>query len=281
MKNMNGGAVDAVPGNGGLVDFFIATKEILRAVEWSRDTNSVADVGNAFGKNTGKEVGGSFGKNTGKEVGESFGKNFGMNVADMPSGKIFNTVQLDTGQFGRLTSKVNTEYGLVLPAAFIRFDDIVYESVRQLVARGTAKMRILVVLNRLDNLADGPDCEGFYVVRRVIEAMQEGQRDYPTVACRLSLNTFEQGKEFSQGVQHWYIYYKVSFREVSSLATTLRTKATMVMPPFTNHADQDPTLPDVNPEHHNNLDHKRSYDEASGYDIPTLYVPSGTKESSL
>lgn len=38
-----------------------------------------------------------------------------------------------------------------------------------------------------------------------------------------------------------------------------------VCPPFTNHADQDPTIEGVNPDNHTNLDHPKTYDEATDY----------------
>ena len=62
--------------------------------------------------------------------------------------------------------------------------------------------------------------------------------------------------------------WEVWFKETSVWVSRKTTRRFIVHPPFTNHADQDPTIENINPHNHNNLDHPRTYNEATEFKIP-------------
>lgn len=178
---------------------------------------------------------------------------------------IFSTVCIDTGQYERLIGAKNREYAIDFPALFIYFSKWRYTECGCYFSKGVCNIRLRIVLNNLDDTSDAYDTDGMYIIQRVMQSIQEQQYSYPCLAGRLSDACIEQAETFDHGLQLWTLTYKLSFKEKSVWIERKKKTVTMVMPPFTNHADQDSSLPDVNPHHHNNLAHPRRYDEATGY----------------
>lgn len=183
------------------------------------------------------------------------------------SPKIFKTVQMNDGQYARIVSSHgNTEYALGFPAAFVHFIDIRWLNSMARFREGKAEMRIYFVLNRL-NVHDTRDteAEGWYVGERINQAIEEATTKYECLQRRCKLTYFDQTNSFDNGLQCWWMTYEVWFKETSIWVTRTKTRRFIVMPPFTNHADQNPDIKDINPSGHNNLDHPAKYDEQTGY----------------
>ena len=183
------------------------------------------------------------------------------------SPKIFKTVQMNDGQYERIVSSHgNTEYALGFPAAFIHFIDIRWLNAQARFKEGKAELRIYFVLNRL-NIHDTRDTEseGWYVGERINQAIEEATTKYECLQKRCKLVYFDQTSSFDDGLQCWWMTYEVWFKQLSVWVTRLKTRRFIVTPPFTNHADQDANIKDINPDGHNNLDHKVTYDEQTGF----------------
>lgn len=190
---------------------------------------------------------------------------------------IFNTVQHDDGQFERIVRKQhNLEDGIAFPAAFIHFIDIHWLKPSSRIKEGRATLRLRFVLNRL-NVHDNDDteAEGYYVIERIKQEFALHHNEYECLQKRLSMNYCYKTLSFDDSLQPWWMDWEVWFDEENIWFTRNWKQVTFVCPPFTNHADQDPSLPGVNPDKHNNLDHPRTYDEATKF-VYEGVVPENT-----
>ena len=181
---------------------------------------------------------------------------------------IFNTVQLDSGQFDRIVRKTgNLENGIAFPAVFIHFINIHWLKPSSRVREGRAELRVRFIMNRL-NVHDSNETEeeGFRVAERIKQDFEEKGPTYECLKERLSLDYFDQVQSFDDSLQPWWMSWDVWFKETSVWASRKRTRRFIVFPPFVNHADQpNPPLEGMNPDGHNNLDHPITYDEATTF----------------
>ncbi len=185
------------------------------------------------------------------------------------SPKIFKTVQVDDGQYERIISpRGNLEETLGFPAAFVHFIDWHYLVQQARINEGRATLRIRFILNNINVHEDGPDLAVYYVAERINQTIQESIPKYECLQERCQLEYIDPMESFDNSLQPCWMTYEVWFRQPNVWASRNLVYKKFVCPPFTNHADQDPTIEGVNPDNHNNLDHPRKYDEATKYEYP-------------
>lgn len=185
-------------------------------------------------------------------------------VPDSP--KIFKTVQIDDGQYERIISPSgNQEETLGFPAAFIHFIEWKYLVQQSRINEGRATLRIRFILNSLNVHEDGHDMDVYYVAERIHQTIQESVSKYECLQERCQLQYIDPMESFDHGLQPCWMTYEIWFRQTNIWITRNKTYKKFVCPPFTNHADQDPSIEGVNPDGHTNLDHPRTYDEATDY----------------
>lgn len=182
------------------------------------------------------------------------------------SPKIFRTVQIDDGQYERIISPSgNKEETLGFPAAFVHFINWRYLVQQSRINEGRAELRIRFILNSLNVHEDGHDMGVYYVAERIHQTIQESISKYECLQERCQLEYVDPMESFDHGLQPCWMTYEIWFKQRNIWATRNKIYKKFVCPPFTNHADQDPTIEGVNPDGHNNLDHPRTYDEATDY----------------
>lgn len=182
------------------------------------------------------------------------------------SPKIFRTVQIDDGQYERIISPSgNKEETLGFPAAFVHFINWRYLVQQSRINEGRAELRIRFILNSLNVHEDGHDMGVYYVAERIHQTIQESISKYECLQEHCQLEYVDPMESFDHGLQPCWMTYEIWFKQRNIWATRNKIYKKFVCPPFTNHADQDPTIEGVNPDGHNNLDHPRTYDEATDY----------------
>lgn len=182
------------------------------------------------------------------------------------SPKIFKTVQVSDGQYERIISPSgNMEETLGFPAAFVHFINWRYLVQQSRINEGRATLRIRFILNSLNVHEEGHDMDVYYVAERIHQTIQENINKYECLQERCQLEYIDPMESFDHGLQPCWMTYEIWFRQRNIWVTRNKIYKKFVCPPFTNHADQDPEIEDVNPDNHDNLDHSRRYDEATGF----------------
>lgn len=175
---------------------------------------------------------------------------------------LFRTIKMDTGQLSRIKNNThNLEGGIAFPAVFIHFIDVYYNVGQSRIGEGKGTMRIHYVLNTLNNGDDEVELEGLEVFNRVVTAIESRKAEFPALVTRFQLQYWDQPLTFDDAVQPYWIDYQIWFNDYSGYRYRDYVETNLVIPPFTNHSDQDPSS---NPEGHE--DHKEpTYDEVSGF----------------
>ena len=182
------------------------------------------------------------------------------------SPKIFATVQIDDGQYERIISPSgNKEETLGFPAAFVHFINWRYLVQQSRINEGRAELRIRFILNSLNVHEDGHDMGVYYVAERIHQTIQESISKYECLQERCQLEYVDPMESFDHGLQPCWMTYEIWFKQRNIWVTRNKIYKKFVCPPFTNHADQDPSIEGVNPDEHNNLDHPRTYNEATDF----------------
>lgn len=185
-------------------------------------------------------------------------------VPDSPA--IFKTVQIDDGQYERIISPSgNKEETLGFPAAFFHFINWRYLVQQSRINEGRAELRIRFILNSLNVHEDDHDMDVYYVAERIHQTIQENISKYECLQERCQLEYIDPMESFNHGLQPCWMTYEIWFKQKNIWITRNKMYKKFVCPPFTNHADQDPTIEGVNPDNHTNLDHPKTYDEATDY----------------
>ena len=185
-------------------------------------------------------------------------------VPDSPA--IFKTVQIDDGQYERIISpNGNKEETLGFPAAFVHFINWRYLVQQSRINEGRAELRIRFILNSLNVHEDDHDMDVYYVAERIHQTIQENISKYECLQERCQLEYIDPMESFDHGLQPCWMTYENWFKQKNIWITRNKMYKKFVCPPFTNHADQDPTIEGVNPDNHTNLDHPKTYDEATDY----------------
>lgn len=193
------------------------------------------------------------------------------NPLDSTSEPYFKTIQIDTGQFGRIIREENMEGEIMFPAIFIHFINVRYLVQQQRIGEGRATMRVRFILNNLNNQDPDRECDPFIVFQQVNMAIQDAKTHEPALNERCNLTYFDMPIT-SNMLQAYWIDYEVWFRETSAWKYREWVKRYLVMPPFTNHSDA--------PQHdeHEHGDHsKPTYKEATGY-VPSVELDDEDKE---
>ncbi len=185
-------------------------------------------------------------------------------VPDSPV--IFKTVQIDDGQYERIISPSgNKEETMGFPAAFVHFINWRYLVQQSRINEGRAELRIRFILNSLNVHEDDHDMDVYYVAERIHQTIQENISKYECLQERCQLEYIDPMESFDHGLQPCWMTYEIWFKQKNIWITRNKIYKKFVCPPFTNHADQDPTIEGVNPDNHTNLDHPKTYDEATDY----------------
>lgn len=188
-------------------------------------------------------------------------------VPDSP--QIFKTVQVDDGQYERIINiRGNLEEPIGFPCAFVHFINWRYLVQANRINEGRSELRIRFILNRLNNHDGDNDMEVYYVAERIHQTIQENIENYPCLQERCQLQYVDPMESFDHGLQPCWMTYEIWFRQENIWISRNKIYKKIVMPPFTNHADQDPDVENINPHGHNNLDHPRTYNEATEYIVP-------------
>ena len=182
---------------------------------------------------------------------------------DDSSPPLFQAIKLDQGQFDRIVrGKFNAESGLAFPAVFVHFTNIRFLVQQQRIGEGRANMRIRFVLNRRNPDDEEFECEGFEIAERINIAIQDAKSFEPALNERCNLTFIDQPQTMTKGVQAFWVDYEVWFRDTSAWKYRNWMRKTVVMPPFTNHRDQDPE--------NNHLEHEDhttpTYQESSTFE---------------
>lgn len=188
-------------------------------------------------------------------------------VKDSP--KIFKTVQYDDGQYSRIVRKTggNLEEGIAFPAAFVHMVDVHWNVTAQRFNNGMATLRIRFILNRLDTHNAEHDTDVYYVAERIAQTITELKPNYDCLAKRCVLTYVDPMESFDDSLQPCWMTYDVNFTTTNIWVTRNKTLKRIVIPPFTNHADQDPNDPDNNKMGHTNLSHsEETYDKHTSYE---------------
>jgi hypothetical protein len=157
---------------------------------------------------------------------------------DDTSPKLFQTVKVDNGQFERIVrSKINEEYAVAFPAAFIRFVNVRFLVAQQRIGEGRATMRIRYILNDLNNSDDIVETHGFRVFQQINDAIQDAKDTEAALNERCNLTYFDMLESYDNGLQPYWIDYEIWFRTSSSFQYRNWVDRYLVMPPFTDHAD--------------------------------------------
>lgn len=197
-----------------------------------------------------------------KEILKSVTWQYG--VPDSP--QIFKTVQVADGQYERIiNSNGNLEEPIGFPCAFVHFIDWHYLVQANRINEGRATLRIRFILNRLNPHEEDNDMEVYYVAERINQTIQENIQNYECLQERCRLQYIDPAESFDRSLQPCWMTYEIWFKQMNIWVTRNKIYKKIVMPPFTNHADQDETIEDVNPHGHTNLDHTRTYDEATEF----------------
>lgn len=164
-----------------------------------------------------------------------------VNPDDNASEPLFKTVMMDTGQFARIVrSKGNTEFAYGFPAVFIHFINVRYLVQQQRIGEGRATLRIRYILNRLNNQDSDYELEGYKIFERINVAIQDAKSTESALNERCNLTYFDQPESLDNGLQPFWIDYEVWFKETSAYQYRNYITRYIVVPPFTNHSDQDP-----------------------------------------
>ena len=170
------------------------------------------------------------------------------------------------GQYERIISPSgNKEETLGFPAAFVHFINWRYLVQQSRINEGRAELRIRFILNSLNVHEDDHDMDVYYVAERIHQTIQENISKYECLQERCQLEYIDPMESFDHGLQPCWMTYEIWFKQKNIWITRNKMYKKFVCPPFTNHADQDPTIEGVNPDNHTNLDHPKTYDEATDY----------------
>lgn len=182
------------------------------------------------------------------------------NPNDPDSPPIFKSIKMNNGQLNRIINKKeNTEAGLAFPAVLIHFIDVRYLVQQSRIGEGRATTRIQFILNTLNNSDVDVEMEGYIMFQRINKAIQENKSKFPALTERFQLTYFDQPESMNNGLQPFWIDYEIWFKDYSAYRFRDYVDRYLVVPPFTNHSDQNP---ENNTEEH--PDHKTpTYDEAS------------------
>jgi len=152
----------------------------------------------------------------------------------------FKTIKFDNGQLARVKGRrQNTEYPIVFPAVFIHFIDVNYRVGQSNISEGKGSMRIHYVLNRLNNSDDVVETEVLEMFSLINSAIQDQKGKYPALAKKFQLAYWDQPLSFDDGLQPCWIEYDIEFNDYTAYTQRNYVERYIVIPPFTDHSDQD------------------------------------------
>lgn len=184
---------------------------------------------------------------------------------DENSPLLFKTIKIDNGQLIRIKhNEYNKEYALAFPACFIHFIDMYWNVGSYRINEGKGVLRLHYVLNRLNNGDDDVEMDGFRAFTLINDAINARKAEFPALVNRFQLQYWDQPLTFDDGVQPYWIDYQIWFYDYTSYKMKNYVDRYVVIPPFTNHSDQEP---ESNTENHENHP-EPTIEEAAQYVLP-------------
>lgn len=184
---------------------------------------------------------------------------------DENSPLLFKTIKIDNGQLVRIKhNEYNKEYALAFPACFIHFIDMYWNVGSYRINEGKGVLRLHYVLNRLNNGDDDVEMDGFRAFTLINDAINEHKAEFPALVNRFQLQYWDQPLTFDDGVQPYWIDYQIWFYDYTSYKMKDYVDRYVVIPPFTNHSDQEPECNTENHENHS----EPTIEEAARYVFP-------------
>ena len=188
-----------------------------------------------------------------------------VNPNDENSPLLFKTIKIDNGQLIRIKhNEYNKEYALAFPACFIHFIDMYWNVGQYKINEGKGVLRLHYVLNRLNNGDDDVEMDGFRAFTLINDAINANKDKFPALVNRFQLQYWDQPLTFDDGVQPYWIDYQIWFYDYTSYAMKDYVDRYVVIPPFTNHSDQEPECNTENHENHT----EPTIEEAAQYVLP-------------
>ena len=170
---------------------------------------------------------------------------------NLDSPRLFRTIKVDNGQLSRIKyNEYNKEYAIAFPACFLHFVDMYWNVGQYRINEGKGSLRLHYVLNRLNNGDDDVEMDGFRAFSAINNAINEHKEDFPALVNRFQLQYWDQPLTFDDGLQPYWIDYQIWFSDYSSYAYKDYVERFVVVPPFTNHSDQNSESNQDNHENH-------------------------------
>lgn len=170
---------------------------------------------------------------------------------DENSPSLFRTIQIENGQVDRiLNKKENTEYAIPFPAVFIHFININWLVNTGNIGEGRGECRIKVVMNTLNNSDKDEQTEMYRVFQRVNRAINDNKEKWSALTKRFQLTYFDPMESMPTGLQYFWITYEVHFQDYTAATSRNYVERHLVVPPYTNHSDQDDENNDFEHEDH-------------------------------
>lgn len=164
-----------------------------------------------------------------------------INPDDDESPLLFHTIKLDNGQLTRIkTNEFNKEYAIGFPACFIHYINMNWLVGQSNVNAGRCTVRLHYVLNNLNNGDDDVELSGFRAYELINSAINANKDKFPALVNKFQLAYWDMPESFDDGVQPYWIDYEVAFNDYTSYRYKDYVERYIVMPPFTNHSDQEP-----------------------------------------
>lgn len=176
---------------------------------------------------------------------------------------LFKTVKMNQGQLARIRrDKMNEQGALAFPAAFIHLINIHWLTQTSRIGEARADLRIAFVLNRLNVEDDEFQTEGYDICQRISQAIEKNRSKFTPLTERCLFKYFDPVESMDEGLQQYWMTYEVWFRDYSGYKYKDYVDVNVVIPPFTNHSDQND---EANPNHLPNCPGP-SFNDVSGFD---------------
>lgn len=207
--------------------------------------------------------------NTSNTIGQVFEaiKRAIKRLKDKDGTDYFKSIAVDTGEYERIMSKVNTEKETRFPALYMRMTNIHFLVSQQRIGEGRATLRIRFILNKLDHQKANKENYAFYMAEKINTVIQDAKNTEVALSERCNLQYLDM-PETQNMLQAFWIDYEIYFT-INSATTYHKYKSVKIFtPPFTNHSDIPDGKIDINPP---------TYDDSSK--IKEIKVAEDTVES--
>lgn len=177
----------------------------------------------------------------------------------------FQTMEVESGQINRLiNSKSNGEGVLPLPAVFLHFIDMHWDVGTFSIGSCKAILRMKVVLNRLDMDSYDGQMNAYRVAHAIMNCVNEHKGKYSAFTRKFQLDYLDMMESWTKGIQYFWLTYQIWLNDYTTYSYKRYVERHVVVPPYTDHRDQDPENNDFGHPDHDDM----SYDESSKFITP-------------